>query len=170
MSSTLNENHGALPKMWTKQLFKIPNSNENDTLQYFTDFFSNTLNILDCKFKLPRQINWRGHPIYYELLKMLQNLCQKSPADVENLLSIPIWYNAELNTKFDVELSRAGFNFIKDLFPNTELLSLNEPIVTQLRPAKRQQIIQIIFLIPERLGNEIENSPIVQYCLPRLYI
>ena len=59
------------------------------------------------------------------------------------------------------ELSRAGFNCIKDLFPNTELLSLNEPIVTQLRPAKRRQLIQIILKIPEWLGNEIENSPII---------
>ena len=130
--------------MWIKQLFKIPNSNENETRKYFNDFFSNTLNILDCKFKLPRRINWRGHPLYYELLKILQNQNQKMPANVENMLSIPIWYNAELNTKFDVELSKAGFNFIKDLFPNTELLSLNEPIVTQLRPVKRRQLIQII--------------------------
>ena len=38
MSSTLNNNHSALPKMWTKQLFKIPNSNENEALQYFNDF------------------------------------------------------------------------------------------------------------------------------------
>ena len=159
LSTTLNENYSSLPKMWIKQLFKIPNSNENETRKYFNDFFSNTLNILDCKFKLPRQINWRGHPLYYELLKILQNLCQKMPANVENMLSIPIWYNAELNTKFDVELSKAGFNFIKDLFPNTELLSLNEPIVTQLRPVKRRQLIQIILKIPEWLGNEIENSP-----------
>ena len=77
--------------MWTKQLFKIPNSNENEAVQYFSDFFSNTLNILNCKFKLPRQINWRGHPIYYELLKMFQNLCQQMPAEDENLLSIPIF-------------------------------------------------------------------------------
>jgi hypothetical protein len=78
---------------------------------------------------------------------------------LENMLLIPICYNAELNTKFNIELSKAGFNFIKDLFPNTELLSLNEPIVTQLRPVKRRQLIQIILRIPEWLGNEIENSP-----------
>ena len=36
---------------------------------------------------------------------------------------------------------------------------MNEPIVTQLRPVKRRQLIQIILKIPEWLGNEIENSP-----------
>ena len=56
ISSTLNENHSALPKMCLKQLFKIENSNENENKAYFNDFFSNTLNILDCKIKLPRQI------------------------------------------------------------------------------------------------------------------
>ena len=99
--------------------------------------------------------------MYYELLKLLQNLCQKVPTKIENMLSIPIWYNAELSTKFDVELSRAGFNSIKDLFPNTELLTLNEPMVTQLRPVKRRLLIQIILKIPEWLGNAIENGPML---------
>ena len=158
LSTTLSENFNALPKMWIKQLFKIPNSNENETKRYFNDFFSNTLNILDCKFKLPRQLDWRGHPLYYDLLKILQNLCLKTPANVENMLSIPIWYNAELNTKFDVVLSKAGFNFMKDFFPNTELLNLNNAIVTQLTPVKRRQLIQIILKIPEGIGNAIESS------------
>ena len=34
---------------------------------------------------------------------------------------------------------------------------MNEPIVTQLRPVKRRQLIQIILKIPEWLGNAIEN-------------
>ena len=161
MSTTLNENHGALPKMWIKQLFNIPSTDENEVLQYYNYFFANKLNILDCKFKLPRQINWRGHTNYYELLKLLQSLCKEVPTKVENMLSIPIWYNAQLGTKFDVELSRAGFNFIKDLFPNTELLTLNEPMVTQLRPVKHHLLVQIILKIPNWLGNAIENSPML---------
>ena len=38
---------------------------------------------------------------------------------------------------------------------------MQEPIIAQLTPPKRRQIIQIILKIPEWLGNEIENSPIV---------
>ena len=38
---------------------------------------------------------------------------------------------------------------------------MNEPIVTQMRPVKHRQLIQILLKIPEWLGNEIENSPIV---------
>ena len=99
--------------------------------------------------------------MYYDILKIFQNLSRKMPANVENLLSIPIWYNADLNTKFDVELSRAGFNFMKDLFPNTELISMNDQMITQLRPVKRRYLIQIILKIPGWLGNAIEDSPII---------
>ena len=159
MSTNLNENYGALPKLWIKQLFKIPTSNENENKKYFNDFFSFTLNILDCKLKVPRQTQWRGHPFYYEALKMFEMVCQKSPTSLEHILSIPIWYNVSLNTQFDVELSRAGFNFVKDLFPSTQLICLDDPIVTTLRIPKRRALVRIILNIPEFWGNLITESP-----------
>ena len=142
MSTSLNENYGALPKLWIKQLFKIPTSNENENKKYFNDFFSFTLNILDCKLKIPRQTQWRGHPFYYEALKMFEMVCQKSPTSLEHILSIPIWYNVSLNTQFDVELSRAGFNFVKDLFPSTQLIGLDDPSVTTLRIPNRKNNLE----------------------------
>ena len=158
MSTTLNENYGALPKMWIKTCFKIPNANENQ--EYFNDFFSNTLNLLDCKIKIPRQINWRGHPFYYDALKTFEMVTREIPTCLESILSIPIWFNEYLNTKFDVELSRAGFNFVKDLFPNTQLIDLNNPNLIQLRATKRRHLIRIILKIPELWGDKIEQSPV----------
>ena len=59
-----------LPQLWINNLFKIPNSYNNDNQQkYFYNFFRRHLNILDCKFSTPRETNWRGHPFYYEILK-----------------------------------------------------------------------------------------------------
>ena len=156
--ASTNENHTALPKMWIKSLFKIPNTNENEANIYFSNYFSNYMNVLDCKFKMPRQINWKGHPFYYDLLKNLEFINQKYPSKTENILSIPIWFNSRLSTKFDVELSRAGFNFLKDLFPNNQLIEMNQPSVTTLRLTKRRLLIQIILAIPEEWGTRIESE------------
>ena len=50
---------------------------------------------------------------------------------------------------------------MKDSFPNTELISMNDLMITQLRPVKRRYLIQIILKIPGWLGNAIEDSPII---------
>jgi hypothetical protein len=84
---------------------------------YYQDFFTNKINILDCKVKIPRKIQYRGHPFYYPILKTLENISENICIKIENILSTPIWFNRYLKTQFDIELSRAGFNFIKDLFP-----------------------------------------------------
>jgi hypothetical protein len=47
-----------------------------------------------------------------------ENTCIK----IENILAIAIWFNRHLKTQFDIEISQAGFNFIKDLFPNNKPL------------------------------------------------
>ena len=83
------------------------------------------MSIIDCKLKIPRQNNWKGHPFYYEILKTVEKISNVIPTSIENILSIPIWFNKYLATKFDVELSRAGFNFVKDLFPGTSLITLD---------------------------------------------
>ena len=160
LSISVEDNYCALPKMWTKQLFGIPLSYENENQHYFHDYFSNKLNILDCKFKLPRQANWRGHPSYYEVLKIYETVTKQIPRNTENILSIPIWFNNHLNTKFDVELSRAGFNFLKDLFPNNQLIELNDQNVVNLRATKLRLLIKILLKIPELWGEQIEQSAV----------
>ena len=72
---------------------------------------------------------------------------------------MPIWFNQYLKTKFDVELSRAGFNFVKDLFPGTQLISLEDESVASLRAVKRRLLIKIILEIPESWGNAVEQAP-----------
>ena len=141
--------------MWIKDLFKIPTLYVNENERYFGHFFSNILNILDCKFKTPREIHWKGHPFYFNLLKTLKFISQIYPKNVEHLLSMPLWFNSCLNTKYDVELSRAGFNFLKDLFPSNQLLEMNEQNVLRLSPPKRRFLIQIIQKIPAEWGDRI---------------
>ena len=115
-SSSLSA-HSVLPNYWIKKLFKIPTTRNADHRQdYFCDYFADKLNILDCKFKLPRKIKYKGHPFYYLVLKTLEKLTEKTCLKLESLLSTPIWYNRFLKTQFDIDISRAGFNFLKDLF------------------------------------------------------
>ena len=160
LSIDVNENYCALPKMWIKTFFHIPISNETENQKYFYDFFSNKLNLLDCKINIPRKINWRGHPFYYDALKTYEIVIRQIPKDLENILSIPIWFNSHLNTKFDVELSRAGINFLKDLFPNNQLINLNDQKVTNLRATKLRLLKKIILKIPELWGDQIEQSDV----------
>ena len=114
-------NHLALPILWLKKLFKIPNSPEIDP--YFCNFFQNNMNILDCKIKVPRIGDYKGHPFYYKILKTSEALFENSCSKMENIISIPIWFNKTLKTKFDIEISKAGFNFVKYLFPENQPLT-----------------------------------------------
>ena len=111
---------------------KFPQSSNNDNQQHFHNFFTNQINILHCKFKVPRRNAWNGHPFYYEILKSFDNLISQLPISAENILSIPIWYNRVLNIKFDSEISRAGFNYLKDIFTGQllDLMKKNKRICT----------------------------------------
>ena len=80
-------------------------------------FFENKVNILDCLFQLPRRYQFHGHPFYYSALKELEKMSDFICKEVENILSIPLWFNRFLKTKFDADISKAGYNFIKDIFP-----------------------------------------------------
>ena len=112
-------NSTCLLRLWLKQLFKIPLvQGTNVEQKYFFDFVSQSQNILDFKFKLPRKNNWSGHPYYYEVLKYYETSLEQLPKSVENILSMPIWFNKHLNTTFNVQLSKAGYNHIKDLYNN----------------------------------------------------
>ena len=53
------------------------------------------------------------------------------------MLSMPLWYNSMLGTKFDVQLSRSGFNYLRDIvyhkckpspFQNSGLQFINQKI------------------------------------------
>ena len=108
MSTTFTGNYGALPKLWIKQLFKIPFSNDNADLEYFNGFFSKSLNILDCKLKIPRKINWAGHPFYCEVLKTFVTLISEIPTSLENFLSMPIWFNQHLKQSLTWNCPKLG--------------------------------------------------------------
>ena len=132
-------NSTCLLRLWLKQLFKIPLvQGTNVEQKYFFDFVSQSQNILDFKFKLPRKNNWSGHPYYYEVLKYYET------SNFQNLLKIfylCLWFNKHLNTTFNVQLSKAGYNHIKDLYNNGQpydvhQLSLNLNII-QINSLKR---------------------------------
>ena len=147
-----NYNHHALPNLWLKQLFKIPTSAAREP--YFYNFFENILNLLDCKIKVPRLRYFKGHPFYYKILKTAEVLFQKDCAKIENFLSIPIWFNRILKTKFDTEISKAGFNFIKDVFPeNQQIAQFNG-----LRNVKIRKLKSIRDKVPPIWQNKIVNS------------
>ena len=131
-------NHLALPNLWFKALFNIPAS--PDEQPYFYEFFKNRINLLNCKIKVPRAGNYKGHPFYYKILKTTEFLFDQNCKSTENYLSTPIWFNKNLNTKFDPEISKAGFNFIKDIFPE------NQPVVNfnGLRACKKKKLKAIL--------------------------
>ena len=65
---------------------------------------------------------YNGHPFYYETFKTYEAMSQNYSLDLEDLLSLPIWFNRILKSKFDPEISQSGFNYIKDLFPENQTL------------------------------------------------
>jgi hypothetical protein len=97
--------HYVLPNFWIKKLFKIPTCVNEPNQVYFQDYFTNKMNILDCKAKVPRKIQFRGHPFYYPILKTLEKISEKTCIKIENILAITIWFNRHLKTQFDIEIS-----------------------------------------------------------------
>ena len=152
LGSCTIENHHALPNQWLKNLFKIPTSAEREP--YFYNFFQKTLHILDCKIKLPRMGQYKGHQFYYKILKTAESLFENNCTLLENILSIPIWFNRFLKTKFDEEISVAGFNYIKDLFPE------NKPLTrfNGLRNVKIRKLRNIMDKIPQAWQDKISHS------------
>ena len=73
---------------------------------------------------------------------------------MKNLISIPIWFNVILKTKFDIKISKAGFNFVKDLFPeNQQVTKFNG-----LRNVKIRKLRNIVDKIPQVWRDKIENT------------
>ena len=150
-------NSTCLPRFWLMQLFKIPTEYGNDDLNYFHNFFSNELSILDCKMKVPMKASWKGHPFYFEILQSYEKCLEQMPKSLENMLSIPIWYNKFLGTKFNVKLSRAGYNYLKDLYIDGEPLALGQ-IFNNLTPAMLCSLVNLTAKIPPFINNAISRS------------
>ena len=146
--------HSVLPNLWIKKLFKIPTSTNNEQQMYFQEYFSIKLNILDCKIKIPRKLQYKGHPFYYPILKKFESTSENICIKTENILSTPIWFNRYLKTQFDTELSQAGFNFIKDIFPS------NQPLenYNNLRNNKIRKLRNIANKIPLVWRDKITQS------------
>ena len=153
LSQNSYSGHLALPNLWLKKLFKIPTAG-NEQL-YFQDYFSNRLNVLDCMIKVPRKVHYDGHPFYYTILKTYENISKKCLCvKIENIVSVPIWFNRHLKTKFDPEISLAGFNFLKDLLPN------NQPLENYngLRNVKIRKLRNISQRIPQVWLDKVMQS------------
>ena len=110
-------NSTCLPRLWLLQLFGVPLNCENAEQQVFQDFFCKSFNILDCKFTLPKRAKWKGHPFYWDVLLSLETiLVQNETNSVEASMSTPIWFNRDLNTTFNANMSKNGLNFIWDIY------------------------------------------------------
>ena len=116
------------------------------------------MNILDCKIKLPTRGFWRGHSFYYDVLQCYEKLPEKSPRFYEQILSMPIWFNKYLNTSFDESISKAGFNYVKDIFPSGRLINLNNLQYTTLNFLQKQQINTIAKNVPKYWQNCINEK------------
>ena len=73
---------------------------------------------------------------------------------MEDIISTPVWFNKNLRTSFDSEISLAGFNFIKDLFPQ------NQPLenFNGLRPLKIRKLRNTVNRIPQSWRDMIDQS------------
>ena len=151
-------NSTCLPRFWLMQLFKIPTEyDEDEDQKYFHDLFSNQLNILDCKFKVPRKALWKGHPFYYDIIQSYGKCLEDYPTSLENILSVPLWYNKVLGTKLNIKLSRAGFNFLRDLYIEGEMLT-QEQFNRNLTPMVTRSLVNLLNKIPPLIHNTISRS------------
>ena len=105
--------------------------------------------------KLPRKASYEGHPFYYSILKTYESISENFFITIENVIFTPIWFNKILRTKFDSEISRAGFNFIKDLFTNNQTLIDN---FNGLRNAKIRKLRNILNKIPQVWQDRVAQS------------
>ena len=108
--------------------------------------------------KLSSKSKWMGHPFYYDCLQTLEKLNLKLPESIYELLSTPIWYNKFLNTNFDCLLSKQGFNYVKDIVRDGELLNLHLLSNIQISNFKRTKIISIGEKLPSKYREIIAEN------------
>ena len=154
-----NLNSTCLLRFWLMQMFQIPTECANDDQKYFHGFFNKELNILDCKIKVPRETLWKGHPFYYEILKSYEKCLDQFPKSPENILSLPLWYNKFLGTQFNLQLSKAGYNYLKDLYVDGKLLTENLTLHNnRLAASITSSLVNLINRIPLVIKNIISRN------------
>ena len=116
------------------------------------------MNILDCKLKIPRKTLWQGHGFYYEVLKGFEKLLDSLPRSVEQLLSMPLWFNKFMDTSFDETISKAGYNYIKDLFPLGKLLEINTIETFNLNLLEKHKLITLVRKVPRPCSDYIHSQ------------
>ena len=158
VNTSCNLNSTCLLRFWLLQLFNIPVTQTNDDQRYFYEFFCKRLNVLDCKIRVPRKASWKGHPFYYDILKSYESCIEQLPKSLENCLSIPIWFNRFLNTKFNLPVSRAGFNYLRDLYVDCKLLTPRYINNLNLAPGLSRSLTNIINRLPPFINNLIERA------------
>ena len=79
--------------------------------------------VLTFLITIPKRSQWKGHPFYYEALITYEKLLEHHPRMIEPLLSVPLWFNKTSGTKFDVLLSKSGYNYVSDLVHSVEIES-----------------------------------------------
>ena len=98
--------------------------------------------------KIPSKTLWRGHDFYYDVLKCFEKLLDNQPKSVEQIFSMPLWFNRFLCTSFDEQLSCAGYNFVKDLFPGGKLMNVNVIRDQNLNLLEKHKLISITRCVP----------------------
>ena len=122
-------------------------------------FFTNMIDIVSqCCFELPNIKNWRGHPFYFDCLKTIQNLNKNLPKTINELMSVPLWHNKYIKSKFDCELSRCGFNFIKDLVFEGKFLELERLSHIDISRNKKKKILNFGELISPYVKHIINQN------------
>lgn len=151
-------NNTCLPRVWLMQLFQIPTEyDNNDDQEYFHEFFSKQLHILDCKLKIPRRALWKGHPYYFDVLQSYVKCSEDCPRSLESILSMPLWYNKFLDTKFNIKLSQLGFNYLRDIYIEGKVLTRGE-IILNWPPVISRPLLSLTLKIPAVIKNAISRN------------
>ena len=108
---------------------------------------------------MPKQIKWSGHPFYLYGLQTLNSLTRELPESVHELLSVPLWYNRFFKTSFDCELSRKGFNYVRDIVSGGEIANLKTREINRLPKRKKNVLTRIKESFPEAQKNVILSYP-----------
>ena len=137
-------NRSLLPLQWISTYFLNQSNIEDRNKNYYHSFIKNNLDIVcNCYFKLSRKNRWPGHPYYYDRLYSIQKLLADLPEDINDILSTPIWFNKFFGTKFDCEISKAGFNYIKDIVFNGKAINLCYLSHVRLKTVKKSSLLRI---------------------------
>ena len=162
-------NRAILPKFWILNFFrKTSNIKEVDKL-YFDNQIEQNLDIITkCYFKLPRKNKWKGHPFYFESLNTIQKVNTELPGNFYDLISTPIWYNKFLNTRFDCDLVKKGFIFIKDIVTKGEVLNSESIKNLNISNKFKKKILKICEKLPLNSKNILfENRNLTSIPFPQ---